>query len=181
MSQKELNIWLHSNPHQNKQAAKQHTAAILQQQLKRYSGQSEDFIIHRNVNGKPYTQSGPHFSYSHSAHLLALAIDDNPIGIDIEIIKPERNFKAIAKRHYHEEDCAAWALKPETEQQMAFFRQWSAKEAWCKFDGGILWHYLPQAVSACPQTIQWIPWIQGFTCAVASDTVFQSVRLNVLA
>lgn len=35
-------------------------------------------------HGKPYIENGPCFSFSHSGDFAGLAIDENPIGIDIE-------------------------------------------------------------------------------------------------
>lgn len=36
------------------------------------------------VNGKPFLKEGPFFSYSHSEHSLCLAINERPVGLDLE-------------------------------------------------------------------------------------------------
>ena len=40
-----------------------------------------------NEHGKPYWENGPYFSISHCKQGIAVAIDDQPIGIDIETIR----------------------------------------------------------------------------------------------
>ena len=40
-----------------------------------------------NEYGKPFWPNGPYFSISHCKHGIAVAIDEHPIGIDIEAIR----------------------------------------------------------------------------------------------
>ena len=40
------------------------------------------------INGKPIDKNGKFISISHSSTLVAVAIGDNEVGIDIELIKP---------------------------------------------------------------------------------------------
>ena len=40
-----------------------------------------------NEHGKPFWPNGPYFSISHCKHGIAVAIDEHPIGIDIEAIR----------------------------------------------------------------------------------------------
>lgn len=40
-----------------------------------------------NEHGKPFIQGGPYFSISHCREGIAVAVDDAPIGIDIESIR----------------------------------------------------------------------------------------------
>lgn len=82
-------------------------------------------------NGKPYMTNLPfHFSFSHCKGYAACAVDDQPIGIDIEIIHP-RIAKVAHKFLNDQEKAMIAALEAQDQlQQMAFL--WAAKEAMYK-------------------------------------------------
>ncbi len=63
---------------------------LAREMLSKYSGMPMDQIsIVRTPKGKPYAQNLPlHFSISHSGQWVACAISDQPIGIDIEAVRP---------------------------------------------------------------------------------------------
>ena len=48
---------------------------------------SRDIEWSYNEHGKPYIETAPYFSISHCKEGIAVAIDDQPIGIDIEGIR----------------------------------------------------------------------------------------------
>jgi phosphopantetheinyl transferase len=82
-------------------------------------------------NGKPYLVGLPfHFSFSHCKGYAACAVDDQPIGIDIEIIHPR--IAKVAHKFLNESEKVMIANLDEQEQlnQMAFL--WAAKEAMYK-------------------------------------------------
>jgi phosphopantetheinyl transferase len=82
-------------------------------------------------NGKPYLIGLPfHFSFSHCKGYAACAVDDQSIGIDIEIIHPR--ILKVAHKFLNEEEKAMIAGLEEQEQlnQLAFL--WAAKEAMYK-------------------------------------------------
>jgi len=82
-------------------------------------------------NGKPYLLGLPfQFSFSHCKGYAACAIDDQPIGIDIEIIHP-RIIK-VAHKFLNDQEKTMIARLDEKDQlnQMAFL--WAAKEAMYK-------------------------------------------------
>jgi phosphopantetheine--protein transferase-like protein len=82
-------------------------------------------------NGKPYLLGLPfHFSFSHCKGYAACAVDDQPIGIDIEIIHPR--IMKVAHKFLNDQERAFIANLEEKEQlnQMAFL--WAAKEAMYK-------------------------------------------------
>ena len=82
-------------------------------------------------NGKPYLLGLPfHFSFSHCKGYAACAVDNQPVGIDIEIIHP-RIIK-VAHKFLNEQEKAMIANLEEKDQlnQMAFL--WAAKEAMYK-------------------------------------------------
>lgn len=82
-----------------------------------------------NEHGKPYWENGPYFSISHCKQGIAVAIDDRPVGIDIEGIR-------------HAEDDLIVRTMNEAEQEeiqragdKAFTRFWTQKEAIVKAEG----------------------------------------------
>lgn len=44
-----------------------------------------DFDLFYSKDGKPYLSNGKHITISHSHHLSAIAISENPVGIDLEM------------------------------------------------------------------------------------------------
>ena len=82
-------------------------------------------------NGKPYLIGLPfHFSFSHCKGYAACAVDDKPIGIDIEIIHPR--IANVAHKFLNDQEKAMIAALDEKDQlnQLAFL--WAAKEAMYK-------------------------------------------------
>ena len=80
-----------------------------------------------NEHGKPYLEGGPFFSISHCKEGIAVAIDDQPIGIDIEAI---RNV---------DQDLILRTMNEEEQRQIHsnrdFTRLWTQKEAILKMEG----------------------------------------------
>lgn len=98
----------------------------------------EQIVLHRTEAGKPYAQDlAIFFNLSHSGEWVALALDDRPIGIDIEILRP-LDLK-IAKRVCTASDLdflfRGAPIFEKTEDPTLldrFFRIWTAKEAYFK-------------------------------------------------
>ena len=82
-----------------------------------------------NEHGKPYWEDGPYFSISHCKEGIAVAIGDQPVGIDIETI---RNADAeLIARTMNE-------LESERVRELGdreFTRLWTQKEAVVKAQG----------------------------------------------
>jgi phosphopantetheine--protein transferase-like protein len=82
-------------------------------------------------NGKPFLQGVPfHFSFSHCKGYAACAVDEKPVGIDIEIIHPR--ISKVAHKFLNDKEKAMIAALEEKDQlnQLAFL--WAAKEAMYK-------------------------------------------------
>ena len=82
-----------------------------------------------NEYGKPYLANGPYFSISHCKEGIAVAIDDAPIGIDIEAIR-HANEDLIERTMNEEERLAISELG-----MREFTRFWTQKEAIVKAEG----------------------------------------------
>lgn len=84
-----------------------------------------------NGHGKPYLPSGPYFSISHCKAAIAVAVDEKPIGIDVESIR-HADPDLIARTMNEEEQRQIHEAK---ERDRAFIRLWTQKEAVVKAEG----------------------------------------------
>lgn len=78
--------------------------------------------------------AGVHFNLSHSGELVAVAVADRPVGIDVEVcdrhlVRPE----ALAGRLFA--DRSEWETLPEPERTRALLQQWTRAEALLKATG----------------------------------------------
>ncbi len=85
----------------------------------------EDFLPEHDKNGIPRKTDGYYWSVSHKKHVVAVALSDEPIGIDIEI--PIRRSGIM----FDEFDDCEWQVLGEM-NWLNFYRLWTAKEALAK-------------------------------------------------
>ena len=84
-----------------------------------------------NEHGKPFIEGGPYFSISHCTEGIAVAVDDEPIGIDIEAIRHAE--PDLIERTMNEEErlrVIGYGLP-----DRMFTRLWTQKEAIVKAQG----------------------------------------------
>lgn len=93
------------------------------------TAQRPDFLT--NEFGKPYLPDQPYFSISHCKNGLLVAIDDNPIGVDIECIRHASD-QLIDYTMSPEE---ATAIRSAGCPDRAFSALWTQKEALLKMVG----------------------------------------------
>ncbi len=100
-----------------------------------YALPMEQIIFETEGNGKPVVRQIPsfHFNLSHSGDWVVGAVDDAPVGIDIEEIKPID--LAIAKRFFSADEYQDLLSQPAERQEAYFFHLWSMKEAFIKLTG----------------------------------------------
>lgn len=84
-----------------------------------------------NDYGAPYIEGGPHFSISHCKRGIAVAVSENPIGIDIEAI---RTFSPDLMRKTMNED-EQLRITSSAIPEVEFIRFWTQKEALLKLQG----------------------------------------------
>ena len=98
-------------------------------------GVSEASIVFgKNENGKPFAENlDVQFNISHSEDMVVCAVDDKPVGIDVEKIR-QIDLK-IAKRVYTQDEIRYLYGGDESETPERFFELWTAKEAYLKFLG----------------------------------------------
>ena len=87
-----------------------------------------------NEHGKPYIEGGPYFSISHCKQGIAVAIDDQPVGIDIEGIRHAEE-DLIERTMNEEERLRIRGLEVRGLEDRKFTRLWTQKEAIVKAQG----------------------------------------------
>ncbi len=112
---------------------------LVRKYISRLYGIPKDQLIFANgEHGKPYVVNAPaHFSISHSLKYTVVAISNEPIGIDTEIIK---EFPAIVAHKLFNADEKAYIsgntpFRRKSQMEKAFFEIWTAKEAYLKYKG----------------------------------------------
>lgn len=107
--------------------------ALLQYSLFREWGVTVDQqIFSKNCFGKPNLIGYPdyHFNLSHSGRWVVCAVDQSPLGIDIEQIR--NNNLTVAKRFFHVNEYYNLRNQPLTEQAAYFYEMWTLKESFIK-------------------------------------------------
>lgn len=84
-----------------------------------------------NEYGKPFLAGGPYFSISHCWHAIAVAIDSQPIGIDVESVRPLRQELVAKTMNSSEQALIAASEHP----NRTFTALWTQKEALLKMRG----------------------------------------------
>ena len=119
-----------------------------------------------NDYGAPYIEGGPYFSISHCKRGIAVAVSENPIGIDIEAI---RTFSPDLMRKTMNED-EQLRITSSAIPEVEFIRFWTQKEALLKLQGtGIIsdLHY----VLTHAHDVSWTeisPLDKGYICTIAN-------------
>jgi 4'-phosphopantetheinyl transferase len=94
--------------------------------------------IEFNVNeyGKPFLKGnyGLHFNVSHSEDWIVCAIDNKPVGIDIEKVRPV-DLLEIASQLFSDEEYKTLIVKSPEDRQRFFFDLWTLKESYIKAVG----------------------------------------------
>ncbi len=97
-----------------------------------------EIIFERNKYGKPIVQypSTPlFFNLSHSHESGTLAISHYPVGIDIEKLTPQVDYLSLAKHFLSPKELVSFQNVKTNENQLAFYRAWTQKEAYIKAIG----------------------------------------------
>lgn len=104
---------------------------LLFKMIKRIYGKDR-FEIKYNKNGKPLCDFC-FFSISHSGDFAAVAVSDDPIGVDIQI---PGGFKKREKYMLFSPEECGFVNAADSENR--FFTLWTMKEAYIKAEGGVL-------------------------------------------
>ena len=90
------------------------------------------------AHGKPRLGPGGeavHFSLSYRRGMVALAVGDAPLGIDIEVVRPGIDMLGIGQRFFTGEESSFLEAPPRADIAARFFGLWTRKEALIKAAG----------------------------------------------
>jgi len=130
----------------------------LRQILSDYTGAPpQQLTIVHNRWGKPALRGAmmPHFNLTHSGDIALCAVADSAsvaaLGIDIERPRSARRVDRLqlARRFFSAAEAAQLAALPATQQEEAFIRCWTGKEAYLKAKGWGLSHPLNRFTLNC--------------------------------
>lgn len=83
--------------------------------------------------GKPYLASGDlHFNLSHSGKLALIGVAKTELGVDVEKQRHLESLRQIAERHFSDTEFQKLDALKGLQQELAFYRCWTRKEAFIK-------------------------------------------------
>ncbi|MGM7693063.1 4'-phosphopantetheinyl transferase family protein [Staphylococcus saprophyticus] len=107
---------------------------------KLFSITNDKITIIKDEYGKPIITSHPdiHFSLSYSTNIIALAINNSPVGIDIEKIF-DLDYMSVVNNFFNSNEKRYMSNLVQDKHLNCFFNMWTLKESLGKFIGtGIL-------------------------------------------
>lgn len=104
--------------------------------IEKLGRRNQDIIFDKNLYGKPYLKAYRNFNFniSHSGDFVVCAIDDKPIGIDIEQVK-QMEYMDIAKRFFSPSELAYIEKDNLCNEIEKFYEIWTLKESYIKCCG----------------------------------------------
>jgi 4'-phosphopantetheinyl transferase len=114
---------------------KAHSEKFARKILGEYLGTDGDkLVIHKTEYGKPYLKDYPdtHYNISHTKGVTVCAVSDEPVGVDVEIVKPFN--RRIVERFLtkNEQDFIFASKEGQGER---FAEIWTKKESYVKLLG----------------------------------------------
>jgi 4'-phosphopantetheinyl transferase len=108
---------------------------LLRSVLRKKGILSDEVCFELNPNGKPSLKGHPdiHYNLSHSGEWVVCAIDNEPVGIDVESIHPIDY--GIAERYFSSSENMQLMRQSETDRLPYFFDIWTLKESYIKAIG----------------------------------------------
>jgi 4'-phosphopantetheinyl transferase len=91
-------------------------------------------------NGKPrlageIAATGLEFNLSHSNEMALIAVAAQPVGIDLEHVRPLSDANELVQRFFSKREATSYSVMPDDQKPLGFFRLWTRKEAWLKATG----------------------------------------------
>lgn len=99
--------------------------------LQRAFGMRPDAVaIERDARGKPRLAGRPgvHFNIAHCPRAVAVAVADQPVGVDVEEVRARDPY--VAARCFDASEVARVEAAPDPDRE--FFRYWTLKESYVK-------------------------------------------------
>ena len=125
---------------------------LLDYALRKRCGKGVDaFDFSVDDNGKWNTDCGVSFSLSHSGNVVAVALSDTPVGIDVEAVDVKRFNARLAQRILTENERAIYNNVTRVEQPHLLAEFWTKKESLFKRDGGKA--FAPSAIDTTTNSV----------------------------
>ena len=121
---------------------------LLCELLREWGSDIQQPVFEYNEYGAPSIQGGPYFSISHCKEGIAVAVDSQPIGIDIESVRPFK--EALMHKTMNASEQAA--ILSSDDPDWAFTRLWTKKEAVLKMRATGIISDLHEVLAAAPNT-----------------------------
>lgn len=92
----------------------------------------QKIYISQGVNKKPYLESYPdlHFNVSHSEDYAIIGISNQTIGVDVEMINTNYDFKDLISTVFNENEINL--IEHSVDKNQTFYNLWTRKEAFVK-------------------------------------------------
>lgn len=106
---------------------------LLKQGLRQHYGITGNPLFEYNEHGKPSIVGRPEifFNLSHCREAVVCAISDQPVGVDVELIRPYK--ESLARYTMNDDEMSAIESSPDPAR--TFIRYWTMKEAALKLIG----------------------------------------------
>ena len=118
---------------------------LLDYALKQTVGKGVDeFSFTVDTNGKWHCDGGVDFSLSHCGNVVAVAVSEQPVGVDLEAVNEPRFNLRLANRILTEREQALFDKLPQERQPQALLEFWTKKESLFKRDGNKA--FVPSAI-----------------------------------
>lgn len=103
---------------------------------KRTGAKNSELVFRMNEFGKPLllNLTDIHYNISHSGDWVVCAVDDAPIGIDVEVIQPIE-LDIIAHEFFSKVEYDMLMLQDNHEKFTFFYKLWTLKESYIKAEG----------------------------------------------
>lgn len=112
---------------------------LLRMFLESYSGVSykRQTVFQKGQHGKPYAaNSEVMFNVAHTGNYVLIGFSRGvDLGVDIEMMEPQRDFLAIAERYFSTAEQSALRELEDSDVATGFYNAWTRKEAFLKAVG----------------------------------------------
>jgi 4'-phosphopantetheinyl transferase len=145
--------------------------------LSKYTSDMPEQIVYRNnPYGKPFLPcSHPHFNMAHSGDLVAIAVNQSEIGIDVEFLSRPFDYEEILSSVFCQQEITA--IRNNDRPSELFFTLWTRKEALVKAIGCGL--SSPLSGYCCLTTVD-APYMR-YDWEILSLTPKENYRLSIAA
>ncbi|MDQ4125292.1 MAG: 4'-phosphopantetheinyl transferase superfamily protein [Actinomycetota bacterium] len=93
-----------------------------------------EVVFRYGAKGKPFVE-GVSFNVSHAGDVALVAVGSGRIGVDVEVMRPDVEMRALARRFFTRSESEALARLEGDDLVRGFYGCWTSKEAFVKAVG----------------------------------------------